>query len=216
MNISFNIERLVPRFLLGDKNGWALAKAIERAFQIVAEAAQTGIDIIQDPQKMPEWRLDELAGELNCLYDYNGTIEQKRYWITNATYLYTVYGTPQAIYNFLEGFFQTVQVEENWEYGGDPFHFRVTVSGGSYDAAKIAWAQKAISIVKNTRSVLDAVIVDNSSELVLRGGFDWFRSPYYFDDEEITTGDGVEDWVEESTDDIAYTDISRTDEGVTG
>ena len=146
----------------------------------------------------------------------HGTIEQKRYWITNATYLYTVYGTPQAIYNFLEGFFQTVQVEENWEYGGDPFHFRVTVSGGSYDAAKIAWAQKAIMNVKNTRSVLDAVIVDNSSELVLRGGFDWFRSPYYFDDEEITTGDGIEDWIEESTDDIAYTDVSRTDEGVTG
>ena len=215
--ISFNIERLVPRFLLADRNGYALAKAIERAFQIVAEAAHHGIEIIKDPYKMPEWRLDELARELGCLYDNNGTLEQKRYWIINATYLYSVYGTPQAIYNFLEGYFQTVQVEENWEYGGDPFHFRVTVSGGDYSADKIAWAQKAIMNVKNLRSVLDDVTIDNSAEIIVTGGFDWFPVPYFFDPSEITSGNGIETWLNAEDIDIdpARTDEARTDEGVT-
>lgn len=219
MKISFNIERLVPRFLLNDKNGYALAKAIERAFQIVAEAAQNGLDIIQDPYKMPEWRLDELAGELGCLYDYNGSIEQKRYWIVNATYLYTVYGTPQAIYNFLEGYFQNVLVEEWWEYGGEPFHFRVTVSGGSYDADKIAWAQKAIMNVKNVRSVLDGVTIDSSSEIVVSADTDWFyvQYPYAAEDDQTAANDLTEDgWEEEIPTDTAKADYSVTDEGVTG
>lgn len=218
--ISFNIERLVPRFLLADRNGYALAKAIERAFQIVAEGAKYGLEILKDPYKMPEWRLDELAWELGCLYDNNGTIEQKRYWIINATYLYSVYGTPQAIYNFLEGYFQTVQVEENWEYDGDPFHFRVTVSGGDYSADKIAWAQKAIMNVKNLRSVLDDVTFDNSAEIIVSGDFDWAPVSYFFDLSglnEITSGNGIETWLNAEDIDVdpALTDEARTDEGVT-
>lgn len=216
MNISFNIERLVPRFLLADKNGYALAKAIEQAFQLVAEGAQHGIDIIQDPYKMPEWRLDELAGELGCLYDYNGTIEQKRYWIINATYLYTVYGTPQAIYNFLEGYFQTVQVEEAWEYGGDPYHFRVTVSGGNYGADVISWAQKAIQNVKNVRSVLDAVTIDNSSEIIVTADMDYFDVTYLFAaEDELTNANDIAPW-DELPVDAGKVDEAKADEGVTG
>ena len=215
MNISFNIERLVPRFLLGDRNGYALAKAIERAFQLAAEAAQRGLEIISDPEKMPEWRLDEMAGELNCLYDYNGTPEQKRYWIANATYLYTIYGTPKAISSFLEGYFKTVEVEESWQYDGDPFHFRVTVSGSNSEES-IAWAQKAIAAVKNVRSILDDVTVDNSGTLILTADMDYFRSPYFFDADELTTGDGIEEWVDDDVSTLAYTDSGRTDEGVTG
>ncbi|MBQ9252236.1 MAG: hypothetical protein IJ188_06350 [Clostridia bacterium] len=215
MRISFNIEKLVPRFILNDKNGYALAKAIERAFQLVAEGAQYGIDILQDPYKMPEWRLDELAGELGCLYDYNGTIDQKRYWIINATYLYSVYGTPQAIYNFLEGYFQTVQVEENWEYGGEPFHFRVTVSGGNYDADVIAWAQKAISNVKNVRSILDNVTIDNSSEIIISADMDWFDVEYYrAAEDEITGTQDMQEWDLPVT--VAKVDEAKTDEGVAG
>lgn len=211
-----NIERLLPRFILSDKNGYAIAKAIEHIFQRVADAAVRGVEIIQDPQKMPEWRLDELANELGCLYDFNGTIEQKRYWIENATYLYTVYGTPQAIYNFLEGYFQNVQVEEFWEYGGEPFHFRVTVSGESYDAKKIAWAQKAIENVKNVRSVLDAVAIDSSSEITVSLETDCLEVPYlYASDDELTNANDIADW-DEIPVDAALTDDSKTDEGVTG
>lgn len=214
--ISFNIERLVPRFILADKNGYALAKAIERAFQIVAEATQRGIEIIQDPRKMPEWRLDELAGELGCLYDYNGTLEQKRYWIINATYLYSIYGTPQAIYNFLEGYFQIVQVQEFWEYDGDPYHFQVTVSGSDYSAEKIAWAQKAILNVKNVRSVLDSVVIDNSSDILVSAETDYFYASYFYDPDEITTGDGIEEWIDQLPLNVARTDEARTDEGMVG
>lgn len=195
MAIEINIERLLPRHILNDRNGYAMAKAIEHAFQAIADAAERGLEIIHDPQKMPKWRLDEYANELNCLYDYDGTLEQKRYWIEYAVYLYTVYGTPQAIYNFLEGYFQNIQVEENWEYGGEPFHFRVTISGGGYDAAKIAWAQKAILSVKNVRSVLDDVTFDSSSEILVSAATDYFPVQYiYAAEDELTNANDIADW----------------------
>lgn len=154
--ITFDISRLVPRFLYKDKNGYAISKAIERAFQYVAAKVEEGIAIIQDPDAMPEWRLDEMAGELGCLYDYTGTVESKRYWIANAIPLYSITGTPQAIYDFLAGVFDEIELEEFWQYDGNPYHFRVTVDG-EWTPETEAWARKAIGAAKNVRSVLDSL-----------------------------------------------------------
>lgn len=206
MRITFNIERLVPRFLLNDPNGYALAKAIEKAFRICAEAAQRGIDIIQDPYKMPEWRLDERAGELNCIYDYNGTIEQKRYWIINATYLFQTYGTPQAIYNFLEGFFQNIKVEEYWEYGGDLFHFRVAVSDPNNDQAKLDWAIKAIGGVKNCRSILDDVFFENFAGILVSADTDYRGSFYPYVSSPAALGGGA---TQDDADQVADNDLTE-------
>lgn len=153
---TFDISRLVPRFLYKDKNGYAISKAIERAFQYVAAKVEEGIAVIQDPDAMPEWRLDEMAGELGCLYDYTGTVESKRYWIANAIPLYSITGTPQAIYDFLAGVFDEIELEEFWQYDGDPFHFRVTVEG-EWTPETEAWARHAIATAQNVRSVLDGL-----------------------------------------------------------
>ena len=119
--MELSIENLFPQFLLNDKNGYALAKAIEKALEIVCEKAQTGVNTVLDVEAMPEWRLDEMAWELGCLYDYTATLDQKRKWIRESTPLYAAYGTVQAIYNYLQGMFNETTVEECWEYGGDPF-----------------------------------------------------------------------------------------------
>ena len=188
--MSFNVERLIPRAMLRDKDGYALAKAIERAFEIVDEAAQTGIDIIQDPEKMPEWRLDELAQELGCLYDYSGTLAQKRYWVSEAVNLYAIYGTPQAIMNFLEGVFPTVRVEEDWQMEeGLPYHFTVTVAGGDYGVSKIAWAQKVVERVKNVRSVLDGITIDSTTEIIITPSAGHFDVLYLYPSDNLLCGD---------------------------
>lgn len=160
----FDITQHVPRFLLHDKNGYAMAKAIEAAVQIMNDTIQQGVDCIVNYDTMPEWRLDELAWETNCLYDYNAGLDIKRQWIRNAIPMYRMFGTPQAIYQYIGGYFGKVNVEENWEYGGDPFHFRVTVEG-TWTPENEAWAQKAISTAKNVRSVMDNLRIGSSCVL---------------------------------------------------
>ena len=54
MKITFDIERLVPKYIMQDRNGRALAKAIEAGMKYVAKKAEDGLDIITDPDKMPE------------------------------------------------------------------------------------------------------------------------------------------------------------------
>ena len=166
--IDFTIHQLFPDFILADKNGYAMAKAIERALQIMCSTIQTGVDNLQDIDKMPEWRLDEMAWELGCLYDHNANIETKRRWIKDATPLYSALGTPQAIYNFIEGFFDQVELEEHWQYAGDPFHFRVTVSGEWNDANE-AWLRRAIEASKNVRSVLDDIALGSGTTIIVSG-----------------------------------------------
>lgn len=180
--MSIQFERLLPRFILNDKNGYALAKAIERAFELVAQAVNDGIDIIQNPERMPEWRLDEAAREYGILYDYHASVEQKRYWIANAIDLYKIYGTPQAIITFMEGMFSYVEVEDST---GQPFHFRVVVSGDGYGTSKIEWAQKVIHQTKNVRSVLDGILIDNSAEIIVSGNADNFNVMYLYTSESL-------------------------------
>lgn len=155
-SIQFDISRLVPKFIYSDRNGYALSKAIERAFEYVADAVEAGIALIMDVDTMPEWRLDELAHEYNCLYDYTADIDIKRNWIRNAMPYYSLYGTVAGVLQYLEGRFDSAKVEEWWQYDGDPFHFRIILTGEYSDEAAL-WAEKAAAATKNVRSVLDYI-----------------------------------------------------------
>lgn len=176
--IAFDIKQIVPRFLLRDKNGKAMAHAIEAALRAMNGVVETGVELIATVGTMPEWRLDELAWEYNCLYDFSASIEEKRRWIREAIPIYRVYGTVKALYNYLEGVFDEVEVEENWQYGSDPHHFRVTV-GGEWTDAKEAWADRAIEAAKNARSVLDSFGIGSSCRIIVGGSEDTVKKfPY--------------------------------------
>lgn len=156
----FDITKWTPKFILADRNGYALAKAMEAGLTRLNKAVLQGTEILTDPGKMPEWRLDELAWEYGCPYDPGADIESKRHWIANAMQLYKLWGTKEAIVAYLAGFFEEAAVEECWEYEGDPFHFRVNLRGKGTEE-NMHWATKAIGIVKSTRSVLDGFRFEN-------------------------------------------------------
>lgn len=166
--IAFRIDEKIPRFIMEDKNGYAMARAIERALQIMCQTVETGLNTVLNVDAMPEWRLDEMAWELGSLYDYSANIEQKRAWIRDSVPLYSAYGTVQAIYNYLEGVFPEVEVEEGWQYGAPGFHFRVTV-GGEWTEEKEAWALRAIEATKNVRSVLDDLSIGSQCNILVKG-----------------------------------------------
>lgn len=173
----FDIKHLFPGFLLSDKNGYAMAKAIEKAMMIFCQTVQDGVDVVQDVEKMPEWRLDEMAWEMGCLYDYNADVESKRVWVRDAVPLFASYGTADALYKVLEGYFDEVEVEENWQYGGQPYHFRITVSGQWTDDNE-QWAWNAIAATKNVRSILDDLAIGSAAHIRIGGDTKFWRFPY--------------------------------------
>lgn len=151
----FDITKYLPRFLLNDPNGYALAKAIEAGVQIMNNTIADGVKRVSDVDSMPEWRLDEMAWEYNIPYDYKADVEIKREWVRNVQSLARLYGTPEGMTRYMDGYFDAATIEEAWEYGGDPFHFRMKFPD-SWTPDKVAWATKAIATVKNMRSILDS------------------------------------------------------------
>lgn len=166
--IEVDISQLVPGFLLEDRQGRAMAKAMETGLRRCYEIIRQGMEIVLDIEQMPMWRLDEMAWELGCLYSYEETdIEKKRGWVRRAQELYGKYGTAEAIYQYLADYFPKAFVEENWEYGGEPYHFRVTLEGG-LDEKREKWARNTIEQVKNLRSVLEGFAVGCDTGIVVR------------------------------------------------
>ncbi len=162
--IDFRIEELTPKFILRDRTGRALAKGIETALKTMCGVVNDGVNAVVNVDIMPEWRLDELAWETNCLYDYGADITQKRRWIKDAIPLYRAFGTPSSIVQYLTGYFDDIEVEEWPGYNGSPFHFRVTVSGKWTDENE-AWARRAIAASQNVRSVLDSLRIGCKCQL---------------------------------------------------
>lgn len=152
----YEAERWTPRYILNDKNGYALAKAIEGAMNYLNEHVLAGVLCAGDYDTMPEWRLDELAWEINCLFDYAAPVDVKRKWIKSAFPMYRLYGTPAAVYQYIGSYFNDIDLEEWWEYRAEPFHFRLTVEG-EWTPENEAWARKALDAAKNARSVLDGL-----------------------------------------------------------
>ena len=62
---TYDINRIFPRFILQDKNGYAIAKALQAGLDYFLARSKVALDTILDVDEMPEWRLDEIAWEYN-------------------------------------------------------------------------------------------------------------------------------------------------------
>ena len=158
---TIDITNLVPNFILGDKNGWALAKALEKLYEIVHEKVQEGIDAAINIDKMPEWRLDEVAVEENVFwYSFDAPVEAKREMIRNAGRTYAMLGTKTGTENAIKDYCGDARIEEWFEYGGEPAYFRVY--SRSREAAENADVIVAsIAEVKRLSAALDGIYIDH-------------------------------------------------------
>ena len=155
--IEYRLNEIFPRFLLADRNGLAMAKAISAALDYFLERCEAGLTILQDVERMPEWRLDELAWELNCLYDYGADIEVKRGWIRDAYKNYRLHGTAEGVRQYLRTYFDECAIFEWFEFeGGEPGQFNIEVSGDNTTENE-NWIRQAVERAKNIRSTLNTI-----------------------------------------------------------
>lgn len=143
---------------------YAIGKQIEKLCAY-ADAAKTYAAI----DSLPDGILDILAVELRTpayLEDY--PLATKRVLIKGTLTFYMQMGTKAAINKIAEAIFGKGETWEWFEYGGDPYHFKVVttadVSGEQYDRFI-----QALNSVKNVRSILDEVII------ALKGTWNYFR-----------------------------------------
>lgn len=167
--IQVDVRHLVPEFLLCDKNGFAIAKAIEKGMQIFLQVIQDGIETATDLDKMPEWRLDEVAWALNVgWYDLDYSEEEKRKTIAQSRNVYRALGTKASVQTAISAIYPDTVVSEWFEYGGEPYHFRLLLDSTfeNVDIEKHRRVLEKVEFYKNLRSVLDEVEYYNTGGTV--------------------------------------------------
>ncbi len=154
-----DIVMQIPRFIDADASGHALNMAMQAALATFRTDMLSADQILNDPDNMPEWRLDEMAWEWNMTwYDFSMPLDIKREMVKRAEAISRGIGTPGLLKYMLEAVFETVNILEWPDYDGDPYHFRVEI-GGNRAGDMEAWAQKAVEIFKPLSRVFDGFIV---------------------------------------------------------
>lgn len=122
--------------------------------------------------KMPSEVLDILAWQFGAdWYDANADIEIKRQAIRDVLYLARIRGTAAAVQRVVEIYFGDGQVEEWFEYGGDPGYFRVITTNTSVTSEQAQRFAKAINSVKRLSAWLETVIIQSTESMNLHTGF---------------------------------------------
>lgn len=155
-----DILRTLPPVLKKDKCFAALGEVI--AEQLVKNRELSDRTIIYPSiDKLSEDVLDALAYDLNVSwYDYEGTLSEKRKTIQECMQVHQYKGTKYAVETALRSVYETVRVTEWFEYGGEPYHFKVIIYDSSNDKEKRARVLAKVQYYKNLRSVLEETIFE--------------------------------------------------------
>ena len=154
-----NLLWTLPYALQQDKNKLALATVIADELTALYRdnrliALYTRID------ELDEALLDILAKDfLVSWYLYDGTVEEKRAQIKSCFYVHRRLGTKSAVETAISAIYPDTKVSEWFEYGGDPYHFRLLVDATyeNVDQEKHRRVLERIEFYKNLRSVLDGI-----------------------------------------------------------
>lgn len=156
---SADFTRSLPPPLKDDPEINALGRVIAEQLQATAQQIRQNI-IYARIDELDEQTLDILAYDLHVdWYDYSYPIAVKRQTIKDSVKIHRRLGTKYAVETALGAVFPGTRVEEWFEFGGDPYTFRVIINAteNGVTAAQQAAVLERVKFYKNLRSHLGAV-----------------------------------------------------------
>ena len=151
---------ILPPILTADKRLAAAQTALEEQLRLLSDAALECI-FIPRLDELPENVIDLLAESLHVdFYEPLGMdIDTKRSYVRDALLWHRIKGTPAAVERVLSRAFAKAQVAEWFEYGGDPYFFRIYIDITSDDEPAdrdtLNRLRRAVHDSQNARSWLE-------------------------------------------------------------
>lgn len=164
------ITDILPEYLKKSDDVKALSYAVSCAMQRAIDHSRN-ISVCAAIDTLPENILDLLALELNTqYYDDSASVYVKRELIKNTLKWYQHTGTPAAVEEAVAAVFGNGTIEEWFEYGGEPYHFKINTSTMNTTDDMVQRITKAISSVQSVRSYLEEVVVEVIQQMPLYFG----------------------------------------------
>lgn len=150
------LSDIMPPNLLRDPFVKAMCDALDVQLNKLVENNKK-LSIYANIDNLPEEIINYLAWQLHVdFYDENWNIKQKRDAVKNSIKWHRYKGTVGVVEDYISTLFGGAKVLEWWEYGGEPYHFKIDFITADItnekDLEKIA---RALYNIKNTRSWLD-------------------------------------------------------------
>ncbi|ARK26013.1 phage tail protein I [Sporosarcina sp. P37] len=162
--------KLLPYSLRQDPVLVAMAEAAENQLKMAYREAEAIFNLV-DIDQVPEQLLDLLAYEKHVdLYDSKWPNQIKKSVIKTSISHHRKKGTPSAVDTSVKKIFGDGIVDEWFNYGGKPYHFRVITEQSLAADINIKNLTSIIHESKNTRSWLEDITVRRKMDLGLNIG----------------------------------------------
>lgn len=144
------------------KEPWAQAMAYAVSNQLVRLLAYAdGIMVLASIDKMPDTVLDALASELRLpYYDPTYSTTVKRELIRGGLQYWATVGTPESLTKILINIFGDAEIEEWFEYGGEPGYFRILTTNPNVSGETLEQFRKTAQDVKRLSAWVEEVLVE--------------------------------------------------------
>ena len=177
---NIEIARLLPFFMREDKNFKGIIYALEDEIKQLHEQTNL-IKLYVNLDNLSEDVLDELAWQFNVIeYNKSYSVDVKRKLIKNCLSTHYKRGTVAAVEEVAEKIFGNATVTEWFEYGGEPYHFKVHTENISTSDEMITEFNRVIKKTQNIRSHLEEVIAETMNSM------DLFYGGFFLFDDDIT------------------------------
>lgn len=162
-------KKLMPLFMRADQFDVSLCEGIDLLAKDAYGRILEKLQFWQHFDAMTEEQLDEAAEELKVhWYRYDANVEMKRKIIQNAKVIKRKIGTPYAIEEVLQIYFQDAHLIEWWEYGGTRKHFKIQTYNTSTINEDADAFMAVLDRIKRKATILDYVeVLDYSTNDIL-------------------------------------------------
>ncbi|GAV24818.1 tail protein [Carboxydothermus islandicus] len=148
---------ILPPNIAQDSKVRSAAEALDRELQAVTSAIDQCL-LLSRIEELPESVVDLLAWQFHVDFYVAGlSIEQKRILLKNSLIWHMRKGTPAAVEEIIMALFDDGKVVEWWEYGGEPYKFKIVTNNAAVTKEKALEFIKLLESVKNARSWLEKI-----------------------------------------------------------
>lgn len=153
---SVSLLDILPPNLLADKQLYAAARALDDELQKITAATRNAL-LLPRLDELSEEVIDLLAWQWHVdFYEPSMSIETKRRLVRESIAWHRIKGTKAAVEKMAQTVFKGGVVTEWFEYGGEPYHFRIDVLNAPNMTEESRGRLLAVvNASKNTRSWLD-------------------------------------------------------------
>ena len=151
--------QILPENLASQRETQALAYAIGRQVDKLLALSDRARPFAA-LETASEQLLDYLAVELRTpSYRQDYSVDVKRVLVQRTLIFYATMGTPGAVDEIIETIFGSGQIEEWYQYGGEPHHFRAAIGASrvTIGPAELDAFRRVLSSVKRLSSWLDSI-----------------------------------------------------------